>query len=68
MQTLWFDALILRMMTVPGPPTKLIFDELAALQKLWQLHTALAEGRKHQPSPHPELGRLVRRPDRCVAG
>lgn len=49
-QTLWFDALILRMMSVPGPPTKLVFDELAALQKVWQLHTALTEGRKHRIS------------------
>jgi hypothetical protein len=47
LQTLWFDALILRMMTVPGPPTKVVFDELATLQKLWQLHAGLAEGRKH---------------------
>lgn len=46
-QTLWFDALILRMLSVPGPPVKLCLDELASLQKLWQLPTVLAEGRKH---------------------
>ena len=50
MQTLWFDSIILRLMGQPGPPTKLVFDEVAALQKLWQLHTALAEGRKHDIS------------------
>jgi hypothetical protein len=47
MQTLWFDALILRTMTVPGPPVKMCLDELASLQKLWHLPTALTEGRKH---------------------
>jgi hypothetical protein len=50
LQTLWFDALILRMMTRPGPPTKLVFDELASLHKLSQLHTALERGRKHNIS------------------
>jgi len=50
LHTLWFDAIILRVMARRGPHTKLIFDEVASLQKLWQLHTALAEGRKHHLS------------------
>ncbi len=50
LQTLWFDAIILRLMGMRGPHVKLIFDEVAALHKLWQLHTALAEGRKHNLS------------------
>ena len=46
---LWIDWLILRLLTIPNPgqtPVWFIIDELASLQKLPQLHTALTENRK----------------------
>ncbi len=47
--SLWLDWLILRLLSVPRPdqkPVYLVMDELASLQRLPQLHTALTESRK----------------------
>jgi hypothetical protein len=47
--SLWLDSLILRLITQTDgarPPVWIVLDELASLQKLPQLATALAEGRK----------------------
>jgi type IV secretory pathway TraG/TraD family ATPase VirD4 len=46
--SLWLDTLVLRLMSgEPGPqPTWFILDELASLQRLPQLHTAVTENRK----------------------
>lgn len=47
--SLWIDLLIMRLMTTPAPgqmPVWFVIDELASLQKLPQLHTALTEARK----------------------
>jgi len=47
LQTLWLDSLILRLMNHPnGRKAWLAVDELATLNKLPQLHTAVTEGRK----------------------
>jgi len=49
LHSLWIDWLILRLLTIPNPgqtPVWFIIDELASLQKLPQLHTALTENRK----------------------
>ena len=49
LQSLWLDWLILRLLHKPAPeqkPVWFIIDELASLQKLPQLHTALTENRK----------------------
>jgi type IV secretory pathway TraG/TraD family ATPase VirD4 len=47
--SLWLDMLVLRLMNV-GPPSRrpvwFILDELASLQRLPQLHTAITENRK----------------------
>src|SRR6185503_17884601 len=47
--SLWLDTLVLRLMNQrrPSPrPTWFILDELASLQRLPQLHTAITENRK----------------------
>jgi type IV secretory pathway TraG/TraD family ATPase VirD4 len=47
--SLWLDTLVLRLMNEgrPGPrPVWFVLDELATLQKLPQLHTAITENRK----------------------
>jgi hypothetical protein len=47
--SLWLDLLVLRLMNQARPgvrPVWFILDELASLQKLPQLHTALTENRK----------------------
>jgi hypothetical protein len=49
LHSLWIDWLVLRLMTIPEPgqrPVWFIIDDLAGLQKLPQLHTALTENRK----------------------
>jgi hypothetical protein len=51
--SMWLDTIILRVMTLPKSgtapvPVWLIIDELASLQKLPQLQTALTEARKYQ--------------------
>jgi type IV secretory pathway TraG/TraD family ATPase VirD4 len=45
LQSLWLDLLILRLMAA-GPETLFILDELAVLDTLSQLHTAVTENRK----------------------
>jgi hypothetical protein len=48
LHTLWLDSIILRLMGGPmGRKTWLVVDELATLNKLPQLHTAVTEGRKY---------------------
>ena len=48
LQTLWLDSIVLRLMGGPnGRKTWLVVDELATLNKLPQLHTAVTEGRKY---------------------
>jgi hypothetical protein len=47
--SLWIDMLVMRLMTRPEPDQKkvwFVIDELASLQKLPQLHTAMTESRK----------------------
>ena len=47
--SLWIDTLIMRLLAVPKPGQKkvwFVIDELASLQKLPQLHTAITESRK----------------------
>ncbi len=47
--SLWLDMLVLRLMNRGQPghrPVRLILDELASLQRLPQLHTAVTENRK----------------------
>jgi type IV secretory pathway TraG/TraD family ATPase VirD4 len=47
--SLWLDTLVLRLMNQGWPsqrPTWFILDELASLQRLPQLHTAITENRK----------------------
>jgi hypothetical protein len=47
--SLWLDMLVLRLMSVGQPtqrPVWFILDELASLQRLPQLHTAITENRK----------------------
>jgi type IV secretory pathway TraG/TraD family ATPase VirD4 len=47
--SLWLDTLVLRLMNQGEPTTRqawFVLDELASLQKLPQLHTALTENRK----------------------
>jgi type IV secretory pathway TraG/TraD family ATPase VirD4 len=47
--SLWIDMLVMRLMTVPKRGQKqvwFVIDELASLQKLPQLHTAITESRK----------------------
>jgi len=52
LQSMWLDTMILRLMrTSPDKITRpvwLVLDELASLQKLPQLETALTEARKYQ--------------------
>ena len=47
--SLWIDTLVMRLLAVPKPGQKqvwFVIDELASLQKLPQLHTAITESRK----------------------
>lgn len=49
LHSLWIDMLVLRLLSAPGPgqhPVWFVLDELASLQKLPQLHTAITENRK----------------------
>jgi type IV secretory pathway TraG/TraD family ATPase VirD4 len=49
LHSLWIDMLVLRMLSAPKPeqhPVWFVLDELASLQKLPQLHTAITENRK----------------------
>jgi type IV secretory pathway TraG/TraD family ATPase VirD4 len=51
LQSLWIDWLVLRLLNEPMKGQKRVWfliDELASLQKLPQLHTAITEGRKGQ--------------------
>jgi hypothetical protein len=51
--SLWIDLLILRLLNEPMPqqkPVWFVIDELASLQRLPQLHTAITENRKSQNS------------------
>jgi len=47
--SLWLEILVLRLLTEPHPnqrPAWFVIDELASLQRLPQLHTAITENRK----------------------
>jgi len=47
--SLWIDLLVMRLLSEPQPgqkPVWFVIDELASLQKLPQLHTAITENRK----------------------
>ena len=47
--SLWIDMLVLRLLSAPTPeqhPVWFVLDELASLQQLPQLHTAITENRK----------------------
>jgi len=49
LQSLWIDLLVMRLLSAPQPgqqPVWFVIDELASLQKLPQLHTAITESRK----------------------
>ena len=49
LHSLWIDTLVMRLLTEPTPEQKkvwFVIDELASLQKLPQLHTAITENRK----------------------
>ena len=49
LHSLWIDTLVMRLLTEPRPEQKkvwFVIDELASLQKLPQLHTAITENRK----------------------
>lgn len=49
LHSLWIDTLVLRLLSEPKPgqrPVWFVLDELASLQKLPQLHTAITENRK----------------------
>jgi type IV secretory pathway TraG/TraD family ATPase VirD4 len=49
LHSLWIDMLVMRLLTSPKPGQKqvwFVIDELASLQRLPQLHTAITESRK----------------------
>jgi type IV secretory pathway TraG/TraD family ATPase VirD4 len=49
LHSLWVDLLVMRLLTAPQPgqkPVWFVIDELASLQRLPQLHTAITENRK----------------------
>lgn len=49
LQSVWIDLLVLRLLNTPHPQQKkvwFVLDELASLQRLPQLHTAITENRK----------------------
>lgn len=49
LHSLWIDTLVMRLLTEPTPEQRkvwFVIDELASLQKLPQLHTAITENRK----------------------
>lgn len=49
LHSLWIDTLVMRLLTEPTPEQKkvwFVIDELASLQRLPQLHTAITENRK----------------------
>ena len=78
--SLWLDTLVLRLMNQGQPrphPTWFVLDELASLQRLPQLHTAITENRKSNnpggarlPGPQPARDALRprRRGDAVAAG
>jgi len=49
LHSLWIDLLVMRLLRAPNPnqnPVWFVLDELASLQRLPQLHTAITENRK----------------------
>ena len=51
LHSLWIDLLVLRLLNTPEPNQKkvwFVLDELASLQRLPQLHTAITENRKSE--------------------
>jgi len=49
LHSLWIDLLVMRLLSAPQPnqnPVWFVLDELASLQRLPQLHTAITENRK----------------------
>lgn len=49
LHSVWIDMLVLRLLSAPKPeqhPVWFVLDELASLQRLPQLHTAITENRK----------------------
>ena len=49
LHSLWIDLLVMRLLTAPQDnqtPVWFVLDELASLQRLPQLHTAITENRK----------------------
>ena len=51
LHSLWIDLLVLRLLTAPQgtqKPVWFVLDELASLQRLPQLHTAITENRKSE--------------------
>jgi hypothetical protein len=49
LHSLWIDMLVLRLLSAPSPeqrPVWFVIDQVASLQKLPQLHTAITENRK----------------------
>jgi type IV secretory pathway TraG/TraD family ATPase VirD4 len=49
LHSLWIDLLVMRLLSAPNPnqnPVWFVLDELASLQRLPQLHTAITENRK----------------------
>lgn len=49
LHSLWIDLLVMRLLSAPQPgqkPVWFVIDELASLQRLPQLHTAITENRK----------------------
>jgi hypothetical protein len=49
LHSLWIDLLVMRLLSAPQPnqnPAWFVLDELASLQRLPQLHTAITENRK----------------------
>ena len=49
LHSLWIDLLVMRLLSAPTPnqnPVWFVLDELASLQRLPQLHTAITENRK----------------------
>ena len=58
LHSLWIDLLVMRLLTAPQPgqkPVWFVIDELASLQRLPQLHTAITENRKSKNPLHPRL-------------
>ena len=68
--SLWIDTLVLRLLNEPMPdqkPVWFVIDELASLQRLPQLHTAITENRKSRtPSSLVSRGAARWRPDTAM--